>query len=182
LRLPPLFSATPSTLLAYGLWSHKAVTAARAIAAAAATSPRYFRGRQVLVPPGGRVGKLLSMDGYPDGARAVVALMGSSSGMVTVNTQALFDLNQPHVLPVDLEGDSPLLFLEDGIRCSYAKPLSKVNHVSALSPTVRISWPHWFHANDGCPAGGGVPRRACHERLPRKSRPPSRSRSASGQP
>ena len=73
-----------------------------------------------------------------NGDRTAVALDGSGAKVVTVSTQALFELNQPHMMPIDTDGEGPLLFLEDGIRCSYAKPLSKVrlsNSNSCLDQT-----------------------------------------------
>ena len=121
-RLPTVFKVTPSSLRAWGLWTPRAEHAALAITAAAAVAPRYFRGRQVLVPPGGRVGTLVAINGDC----AAVAFDGADAKVVTVSTQALFELNQPHVMPIDTDGEGPLLFLEDGIRCYYAKPLSKV--------------------------------------------------------
>jgi len=124
--LPELSPGTVSAgrLVQLGLWPADAGHASSALLALAATSPRYFPGRRVLVAGG--LGTLLGFDGadppdarstahvQPQDARSTARVALDGGGEVSVPLADLAARNQRHVLPA-VGGE---LKLEDGLRCN----------------------------------------------------------------
>ena len=143
---------TPARLEALGLWSPAARAAADGLQARAAGTPRYFRGRMVLLPSAGSgnvggFGMLVSIDeaadnatvridgptptpcraspGPPTPCRASTRDAAPVTRMVCVSWRALLLLNQRHVLPrtASADGGESVVRLEDGLWADFTSPL-----------------------------------------------------------
>merc|ERR1719453_115343 len=95
---------TPARLEELGLWSADARAAAERLHDLVAGTPRYFSGRQVLVPGGQRaLGMLRDIYDWED--RAVVDVEGDFATEHVVSWRALLSLNQRHILPCTVSSD-----------------------------------------------------------------------------
>ena len=123
----PIFddaTLTPARLEDLGLWSGAARSAADALMSRVARTPRYFVGRQVLVPGGHQeIGELKMFD--PSSDRALVVTNGGRER--AVSWESLLRLNQRHLLPSTVGSDGcKVMRLEDGLWANFGSPLLRV--------------------------------------------------------
>eukprot|EP00930_Biecheleria_cincta_P002763 TRINITY_DN103762_c0_g1_i1.p1 TRINITY_DN103762_c0_g1~~TRINITY_DN103762_c0_g1_i1.p1 ORF type:complete len:1046 (-),score=148.23 TRINITY_DN103762_c0_g1_i1:98-3235(-) len=117
-------SITPARLEALGLWSAEARSAAERLQAHVAGTPRYFVGRQLLIPGGiNAIGELRSVDEPGDCAVVFVVHSGQEINL-DVSWRELLLLNQRHALPTTANSaGASVLRLEDGMWADFSSPL-----------------------------------------------------------